>query len=385
MEELLAFRSVSCPLQGQDILLAMVAASVSYEYNNAPNITLALSDVPYAKLLRVHTCSARYSILEAPGKVKFISFPGTHNWRTRWVDMQFSQTTVQVWSDVVEGVTADGRQLHGGRRKVWEYKIHSGFDQEAKEVGLSLQSLIDDIRNGYRLVLSGHSLGGVVAQHITLQLLNLHPELFLHADKSCPPPLSCVTLGSPLLGNYQLVDAVVRSGWNDLFHNFVYRSDIVPRLSCGDELVWDSTAAVMERVSSAYRNVWNWFQWRSTEETTTAQPATPPPPAVEESTEGTVPNTEEKKGWAQFVPGRAVLTHKKLKEELNRRLTDGATTSQTEDMQDRDAALGRYMDSAIRTGRDVLVKEEDKAMTVEEQAQRRAEVETICGTKDRAS
>ncbi|EPY39008.1 class 3 lipase, partial [Angomonas deanei] len=210
MEELLAFRSVSCPLQGQDILLAMVAASVSYEYNNAPNITLALSDVPYAKLLRVHTCSARYSILEAPGKVKFISFPGTHNWRTRWVDMQFSQTTVQVWSDVVEGVTADGRQLHGGRRKVWEYKIHSGFDQEAKEVGLSLQSLIDDIRNGYRLVLSGHSLGGVVAQHITLQLLNLHPELFLHTDKSCPPPLSCVTLGSPLLGNYQLVDAVVR-------------------------------------------------------------------------------------------------------------------------------------------------------------------------------
>ncbi|EPY30635.1 class 3 lipase, partial [Strigomonas culicis] len=128
-EEADAFRGVAGTREAQHILLSMVAAATAYEYGSAPSISLALSDVPYARLLRMHSSQPRYTIMEAPGRVKFIAFAGTHNWRTRWVDLHFAQTTLTEWRDVVEATTCGGDggaplPVHGGVRKVWEYKVH---------------------------------------------------------------------------------------------------------------------------------------------------------------------------------------------------------------------------------------------------------------------
>ncbi|CBZ24719.1 putative class 3 lipase [Leishmania mexicana MHOM/GT/2001/U1103] len=275
-EEMLAFRAITTAVLAQRVLLSMVASAVAYEYLGAPNITLSLSDIPYARALRITVAQERYTILEAPGRVKFIAFPGTHNWRTRWVDMQFARVTETVWSTLHEGVcmttTAEGQEgadhaeaaviLNGGVRKVWEYQVHKGFAQEAQEVGLPFDTLLEDVRSGgYTLVLCGHSLGGATAQYLTLQLLHRRASLLVpRGSQEETPRLLCVSLGAPLLGNYELADHVQSCGWTHVFHNFVHRSDIVPRLSCTDELAWDAQSRLTQLVASVFTVAQSW--WR---------------------------------------------------------------------------------------------------------------------------
>lgn len=286
-EEVLSFRGVLSALEAQDILLGIVTATVSYEYHSAPNLALTLSDVPYAKLLKLQCAKPRFSVFEAPGKVKFVAFPGTHNWRTRWVDLNYFSEPTQVWAPLVEGVridpdTGEPVLLCGGVRKVWEYTVHTGFSQEARDVGLPIEELIEDVRNGYRLVFGGHSLGGAVAQLLTVQMLSRYASDLLppNADdyrvreaaeedgglglddaisSRRVGKILCVTLGTPPVGNYQFVDRIERSGWAGRFHNIVYRTDVVPRLSCSDELTWDATSQLVERAASFYRSIQSRF------------------------------------------------------------------------------------------------------------------------------
>ncbi|TPP50153.1 Lipase (class 3) family protein [Leishmania donovani] len=275
-EEMLAFRAITTAVLAQRVLLSMVASAIAYEYLGAPNITLSLSDIPYARALRITVARERYTILEAPGRVKFIAFPGTHNWRTRWVDMQFARVTETVWSTLHEGVclttTAEDQEgadhaeatviLNGGVRKVWEYQVHKGFAQEAQEVGLPFDTLLEDVRSGgYTLVLCGHSLGGATAQYLSLQMLHRRASLLVpRGSQEETPRLLCVSLGAPLLGNYELADHVQGCGWTHIFHNFVHRSDIVPRLSCTDELAWDAQSRLKQLVTSVFTAAQSW--WR---------------------------------------------------------------------------------------------------------------------------
>lgn len=285
-EAVTSFRGVLSSVEAQDLLLGLIAATVSYEYHSAPNLTLVLSDVPYARLLRIVRARPRYSIFEAPGRVKLIAFPGTHNWRTRLADINFASEPRQVWAPLHEGVridrdTGEPVMLCGGVRKVWEYTVHSGFAQEARDVGLPLEELIEDVRQGYRLVFAGHSLGGAVAQLLAIQMLARYPDDLPMpvgdaaaaaqggGDRDLADVIAsretgkilCVTLGSPLVGNFQLVERVESSGWAGRFHNIVYRTDVVPRLSCGDELTWDAAAQVLRRFSSFYSSIQSWFPW----------------------------------------------------------------------------------------------------------------------------
>ena len=270
-EEVLAFRAVPTAKAAQRILLANVAAAIAYEYIGAPNITLDLSDIPYAQVLQVVVSRERYTVLEAPGRVKFIAFPGTHNWRTRWVDMRFSQVQETVWTKPHDGVRVNAQTpssppvaLCGGVRKTWEYRVHGGFAQEAQDVDLPLDALLDDVRHGgYTLVLCGHSLGGAIAQYLTLQLLHRAAALFASTDPLAEPRLTCVTFGAPLLGNYELADHVQSCGWSHLFHNFIYRSDVVPRLSCIDELAWDAQSRLTYSFTSVLTAAQKWWRGKS--------------------------------------------------------------------------------------------------------------------------
>ncbi|KPI87201.1 putative class 3 lipase [Leptomonas seymouri] len=272
-EEVVAFRMVTTATVAQRILLAQVAAAVAYEYVGAPNITLGMSDIPYARVLQVTLSRERYTVLEAPGRVKFIAFPGTHNWRTWWVDMQFSQVQEAIWTRLHEGLRPGPHShsasvpLCGGVRKAWEYRVHGGFAQEARAVGLPLDPLIEDVRHGgYTLVLCGHSLGGAVAQYLSLQLLQQEPALLAPTGPLKEPKLMCVTFGSPMLGNHALATHVHSCGWSHLFHNFVYRSDLVPRLSCADELLWDAGSRLTRLLASLFSAAHGWWRGKSNQD-----------------------------------------------------------------------------------------------------------------------
>lgn len=329
-EDLLFFRLVTSPQQSHNMLLSVVCAGIAYEFSSAPNLTLQLSDIPYARLLKVLIARPRYTILEAPGRVKFVAFPGTHNWRTVAADLRIGQVTKTVLTSVIEGVRVDPQTgqhtpVNSGTRTVWEYKLHGGFTQEAQEVGLPMEELVEDVRQGYRLVFSGHSLGGAIGQLLTIQMLARYPELQVTSlPAGTPPPLLCVSLGAPLVGNYQLEDRVGRSGWGPHFHNIVYRTDVVPRLSCGDELTWDAAWRVADRITGAYRSVQNWWTgWN----------------VIRGSSPG---------GDASAMPKDA---------DGLMAVPDGCTVE-------------GFVDSAIRTGRVVLSEGEDHAPTAQELVER---------------
>jgi pimeloyl-ACP methyl ester carboxylesterase len=371
-EEVLAFRAVTTAKAAQCLLLANVAAAVAYEYIGAPNITLALSDIPYARLLQVTVSRERYTVLEAPGCVKFIAFPGTHNWRTRWVDLQFSRVQKSVWTTLHEGLRAgpggsssEPVALCGGMRKTWSYYVHGGFAHEAEEAMLPLDSLLEDVRcGGYTLVLCGHSLGGAIAQYLSLELLHKAPALLVPSDPQAEPKLTCVTFGAPLLGNYELADHVYNCGWSRLFHNFVYRSDVVPRLSCTDELAWDAQSRLTHSLTTVFAAAQKWWRgWRGNSDPDTLR---------DESDEGedTVPPASD----------HAAVLHTPVTEGLENSpaggLTDGSPTLETEsgppDMAtnasmtmsdaeaEQEAQLAAYMDTAIRTSCDLLEDEKGK-------------------------
>lgn len=267
-EELQAFRDAGSSTQVHDLLLAFISAAISYEYGSAPCVTLQLSDVPYARLLKIRTSTNRYSVLEAPGRVKFFAFPGTHDLRTRMIDINISQTVRTVTLPCIAGVNREGRPIHDGVRRVGSYCLHGGFAREAADLQVETKELVTDLLLGYRLVFTGHSLGGAIAQLIAIELLAYLSDVTIATtlrEAGITDPASrimCVSLGSPLVGNYQLAEYINLSNWARCFHHLVYRTDIVPRLCCGDELTWDAAAQVVERLGEYYSNVQGWFTWR---------------------------------------------------------------------------------------------------------------------------
>jgi hypothetical protein len=117
-----------------------------------------------------------------------------------------------------------------GPRVLWEGRdsgdaaaAHGGFLSRAEGVpaeGLLLHAL----RQGRRLVLCGHSLGGAVAELVTLRLLAAAPTL------PGPSRLRCVSFGTPALGNAALAQMVESKGWGAYFSSYALPEDPVPRL-----------------------------------------------------------------------------------------------------------------------------------------------------------
>ncbi|KAK7197833.1 Triglyceride lipase [Novymonas esmeraldas] len=386
-EEVLAFRAVAAAVVAQKVLLAMVASAIAYEYQSSPSTTLRLSDIPYARLLRVSVATERFTILEAPGRVKFIALPGTHNWRTRWVDVQFAHATEEVWSALHDGVrltdeSGDGAAasvfLHGGVRKMWEYHVHKGIAREALAVGLPMDSLLEDVRSGgYTLVLCGHSLGGAVAQHLSLQLLHRSAALLVprhRPQEADTARLLCVTLGAPLLGNYRLADHVHSCGWAHLFHNFVYCSDVVPRLSCSDELAWDTIARLTNFFSTVFRAAHTW--WRrggDNSGTPPPPPLPPPPPRAAAAAAAAVPTTAAGTPVSASTPSRlgalsAMLSRSRAGEQPP--TAAAGRVGATDECGDAVAAdsplswaeqarLAAFVDTTIRYAADALEDDED--------------------------
>lgn len=250
-----------------EILLASLCASICYEYPAYPHTSLHYSDVPLAKCLVLRYCSQLYSLFEGPHRVVYVAFPGTHDARTAMTDLRFSRTTVTTWTTVHGGMTGSGRRVVSeGRVKLWEFKAHKGFYDESESLRKTFPAGMCRlyVEKGYRVVFTGHSLGGALAEFVALQHLIEDPRTF-NAEA-----IRCVTFGAPLIGNTSLRRIVERCGWEKCFHHIVYRSDIIPRTACGTELPRDVRAAVekgvrraVDAVQGKLQSLWSNFKARA--------------------------------------------------------------------------------------------------------------------------
>lgn len=233
-QDVFAFTALSTASEAQEFLLSVVCAEVAYAYGMAPNITLSLNYAPYSCLLKLVRHNQHFSLFEAPGKLLFISFPGTHDQRTFAVSLHFGLTKYEDSSRPVDDPTAplgengEYQNPSGGIPKTAESCVHEGFAGEARKSAFQIEELVKDaINDGYRLIFSGHSLGGAVAQLVALHMLRAHPGVLTER-------LRCFSIGAPLVGNYQLTQYIEGCGWRSNFHSIVYGSDVVPRLLCAD-------------------------------------------------------------------------------------------------------------------------------------------------------
>nr|WMM66260.1 EDS1 [Saussurea medusa] len=81
------------------------------------------------------------------------------------------------------------------------------------------------VKEGKKILSTGHSSGGAIASFATLWIL----EEFTR-KQSIKNPIHCVTFGSPLIGDGTLTHAVRRQNWAARFTHFVTEHDVVPRL-----------------------------------------------------------------------------------------------------------------------------------------------------------
>eukprot|EP00759_Apiculatamorpha_spiralis_P001498 PhF_6_TR1054/c0_g2_i2/m.2191 len=189
------------------MLLGLICAGLCYEYNFYPHYTLHEHILPWAKSLRMLSTQQLYSTFEAPGKLKIVAFPGTHDARTATTDIKFARTDL----------TGPGGQI---------YKVHTGFYTEAGKV--YLPEVLNWMNEGYEVVYCGHSLGGAIATLATTHMI------FTHTDQ-VQGKLTCVTAGAPAVGNHQWRGIMGTFNAHDSFHHFVYRGDPVPRVLMGRE------------------------------------------------------------------------------------------------------------------------------------------------------
>jgi alpha-beta hydrolase superfamily lysophospholipase len=255
----------------RDIVLALLSSSVCYEYAAYPNTTLELSDAAAARLLlRLRECRQEFSIIDGPGDVVFIAFPGTHDVRTAITDVKFSRTTERRFTVINEGLIRSGpsqpyRQLSGGVQQLWHFRKHQGFDIEEMKLrqSLSTAALKGIVGSGKRIVFTGHSLGGALATLVTLRVLIDDLETFRDRVK-------CVTFGAPMVGNSALASLVRQCGWTTKFQHLICKSDVIPRLLTERDAHRHAAIAVRAAVQSRVEAVRNFFS-------PTAQPGSEKP------------------------------------------------------------------------------------------------------------
>ncbi|XP_016497053.1 senescence-associated carboxylesterase 101 [Nicotiana tabacum] len=104
------------------------------------------------------------------------------------------------------------------------FSIHKGAIALFASLLNQLSPLKEQLGSFSPLIITGHSLGASVASLFTLWLLdNISPK-----DNNKRP--TCITFGSPLLGDSGLQQAILeRSSWNSSFLHVVSNQDSIPR------------------------------------------------------------------------------------------------------------------------------------------------------------
>lgn len=126
------------------------------------------------------------------------------------------------WADVFADL--QGHANHSD----YEGSRHAGFAQRAESV--PIYAALDWIKEGYRVYITGHSLGGAVAQLFTCRLIQ---RLVLNGAvaQKYTDRLRCLSFGTPNVADAAFWTAF--APWVDVFHTYVFRFDGIFRLAIG--------------------------------------------------------------------------------------------------------------------------------------------------------
>ena len=103
-------------------------------------------------------------------------------------------------------------------------QLHSGFWNRATEVDIA--DIMEAVRTGRHVVITGHSLGGAVAQLVMLRVLE---EQAVYSNNLPGGQVTCISFGAPLVMDKKATQYVVERGWDSKFFSLVNEDDIVPR------------------------------------------------------------------------------------------------------------------------------------------------------------
>eukprot|EP00891_Asterochloris_glomerata_P007897 jgi/Astpho2/7897/fgenesh1_pg.00118_%23_12_t len=144
----------------------------------------------------------RYAVADSP-EALYVAFVGTKQRRDYWTLAAIRQQPM--WPEDSSEASA-----------------HQGFLRRARSI--PIHSLYRHARRqGKRLVLTGHSLGGAVAQLCALDLLHSLPD-------EAPQHVACIGFAMPAVGNQALAALVHARGWERHLVNFLVPEDVISQL-----------------------------------------------------------------------------------------------------------------------------------------------------------
>ena len=240
---------VSTPERARDILTAAVLceslavgpgeadvrSAVTRVRDAFPSGAVSLRGVSVARASKRH----RYLVADAPGAV-FVACAGTQDARDLVTDASVRAADLEL--------AAEARTALGGSRRARLF-AHGGFASRARSLRAQIRALFRNavIRDGKRLVLCGHSLGGAVAALAMLGLLldieddaegaegverngKKNARRALAARFAADGVLCCVGFAAPPPGDEATRLYAEKMGWTRAFVNICSREDFVPRL-----------------------------------------------------------------------------------------------------------------------------------------------------------
>jgi hypothetical protein len=104
--------------------------------------------------------------------------------------------------------------------------VHAGW--YARMLHLPQHLLLQCVKDGHRVVICGHSLGGAVAQLLTLSMLQSFAGYA--AETEIRTRIKCVSFGGPMVLSGSVAVDHVNNHFKDNFVNFVHSKDIVPKI-----------------------------------------------------------------------------------------------------------------------------------------------------------
>jgi hypothetical protein len=241
---------VSTPERARDVLTAAVLceslavgpgeadvrSAVTRVRDAFPSGAVSLRGVSVARASKRH----RYLVADAPGAV-FVACAGTQDARDLVTDASVRAADLEL--------AAEARTALGGSRRARLF-AHGGFASRARSLRAQIRALFRNavIRDGKRLVLCGHSLGGAVAALAMLGLLldieddaegaegverngkKKNARRALAARFAADGVLCCVGFAAPPPGDEATRLYAEKMGWTRAFVNICSREDFVPRL-----------------------------------------------------------------------------------------------------------------------------------------------------------
>jgi hypothetical protein len=180
----------------QDLMLALLGSECAYALDVKSFLQESLR--PYARYVTViHDGTPSITILEAHGMHTIVfAYRGTAGFDIVWTNLQALL------------IPSFGK----GR-------VHAGF--ASRVVDSDIGNMTRYVSQGFRVVITGHSVGGAVAVLAAAKLLRTLPAEHRHL-------VSCVTFAQPLVGDRDMAEDM--NAYQDHFHAMVLAQDCIPRV-----------------------------------------------------------------------------------------------------------------------------------------------------------